>query len=143
MLRKAYRSALLPACRAANGVTLNPLRDVPRETVVERIVTISVEDLRGWLKNASYHVRLAVAIAALAPKLRLVNVLALTWPSENSRRRARGANARHAALTKALFAVAGLASAARFRPIASSAISWVASRRRARQDPQRSLPRGS
>ena len=29
--------------------------------------------------NASYHVRLAVAIAALAPKLRLANVLALTW----------------------------------------------------------------
>ena len=30
----------------------------------------------------SYHVRLAVAIAALAPKLRLASVLALTW-SEN------------------------------------------------------------
>jgi len=43
------------------------------------MVTISVEDLRGWLKNASYHIRLAVAIAALAPKLRLANVLALTW----------------------------------------------------------------
>jgi Phage integrase family len=60
-------------------VTLNPFRDVPRETVVERTVTISLEDLRSWLRNASYHVRLAVAIAALAPKLRLANVLALTW----------------------------------------------------------------
>ena len=52
---------------------------MPREAVVERMVTISLEDLRSWLANASYHVRLAVAIAALAPKLRLANVLALTW----------------------------------------------------------------
>src|SRR6185436_4191658 len=43
-----------------------------------RMVTISLEDLRSWLRNASYHIRLAVAIAALAPKLRLANVLALT-----------------------------------------------------------------
>jgi integrase len=63
----------------ASGVTLNPFRDVPREAVVERMVTISLEDLRSWLRNASYHIRLAVAIAALAPKLRLANVLALTW----------------------------------------------------------------
>src|SRR4051812_13498140 len=46
---------------------------------MERMVTISLEDLRSWLANATYHVRLAVAIAALAPKLRLANVLALTW----------------------------------------------------------------
>src|SRR3990170_1903202 len=52
---------------------------LPREAVVERMITISLEDLRRWLAHASYHVRLAVAIAALAPKLRLANVLALTW----------------------------------------------------------------
>ena len=69
----------MPAYRTASGVTLNPFRDVPREAVVERMVTISLEDLRSWLRNASYHIRLAVAIAALAPKLRLANVLALTW----------------------------------------------------------------
>ena len=79
VLRGMYKTALLPAYRTVSGVTLNPFRDVPRETVVERTVTISLEDLRSWLKNASYHVRLAVAIAALAPKLRLANVLALTW----------------------------------------------------------------
>jgi integrase len=79
VLRGLYKTALLPAYRAASGVTVNPFRDVPRDTVVERTVTISIEDLRSWLKNASYHVRLAVAIAALAPKLRLANVLALTW----------------------------------------------------------------
>ena len=79
VLRGLYRTALLPAYRVESGVTLNPFRDVPREAVMERMVTISLEDLRSWLANASYHVRLAVAIAALAPKLRLANVLALTW----------------------------------------------------------------
>jgi len=79
VLRGMYKTALLPAYRTASGVALNPFRDLPRESVVERMVTISVADLRSWLKYASYHVRLAVAIAALAPKLRLANVLALTW----------------------------------------------------------------
>ena len=79
VLRGLYRTALLPAYRVESGVALNPFRDVPREAVMERMVTISLEDLRSWLANASYHVRLAVAIAALAPKLRLANVLALTW----------------------------------------------------------------
>jgi integrase len=79
VLRGMYKTALLPAYRTASGVALNPFRDLPRESVVERMVTISVEDLRSWLTYASYHVRLAVAIAALAPKLRLANVLALTW----------------------------------------------------------------
>ena len=78
VLRGLYRTALLPAYRVASGVIQNPFRDVPRESVVERTVTISLEDLRSWLAHASYHVRLAVAIAALAPKLRLANVLALT-----------------------------------------------------------------
>ena len=79
VLRGFYRTALLPAYRTTSGITLNPFRDVPRETVVGRTVTIAIEDLRSWLQHASYHVRLAVAIAALAPKLRLANVLALTW----------------------------------------------------------------
>jgi hypothetical protein len=79
VMRGLYHTSLLPGYRVVSGVTLNPFRDVPREAVMERMVTISLEDLRGWLANASYHVRLAVAIAALAPKLRLANVLALTW----------------------------------------------------------------
>jgi integrase len=79
VLRGFYKTALLPGYRATSGITVNPFRDVPRETVVERTVTIAVDDLRSWLANASYHVRLAVAIAALAPKLRLASVLALTW----------------------------------------------------------------
>ena len=79
VLRGLYRTALLRAYRTVCGLTVNPFRDVPRETVVERTVTIAVSELRRWLRGASYHIRLAVAIAALAPKLRLSNVLALTW----------------------------------------------------------------
>jgi hypothetical protein len=64
VLRGFYKTALLPGYRATSGITVNPFRDVPRESVVERTVTIPVDDLRSWLANASYHVRLAVAIAA-------------------------------------------------------------------------------
>jgi len=33
----------------------NPFRDVARDTVSERTVTVSVDDLRKWLAAASYH----------------------------------------------------------------------------------------
>ncbi|MGH9162395.1 MAG: tyrosine-type recombinase/integrase, partial [Vicinamibacteraceae bacterium] len=77
--RGMYRTGLLPAYRSVSGMSVNPFRDVPRETTVERTVTIEVDDLRKWLQHASYHIRLAVAIAALAPKLRLASILSLTW----------------------------------------------------------------
>ena len=71
--------------RAATGLPgeqwrlRQPVSRCRADSVSERTVTVSVEDLRKWLAAASYHVRLAVAIAALAPKLRLASVLALTW----------------------------------------------------------------
>lgn len=79
VLRGMYHTALLPKYRTASGMTMNPFRDLPRETVTERTVTVPVPALRKWLANASYHVRVAVAVAALAPKLRLASVLSLTW----------------------------------------------------------------
>ena len=45
-LRGMYRTALLPAYRGSSGVSVNPFRDIARDTVSERTVTISVEDLR-------------------------------------------------------------------------------------------------
>ena len=78
-MRGLYRTALLPAYRAVSGITMNPFRDISRESVVERTVTITIDELRNWLGHASYHVRVAVAVAALAPKLRLASVLGLTW----------------------------------------------------------------
>jgi integrase len=74
-----YRVAMLPKFRRRTGVTMNPMEGVPRDRRVVRDVELSVEQLQAWLAHASYHVRLAMAIAALAPKLRLANVLALEW----------------------------------------------------------------
>ena len=78
-IRGLYRTARLPAYRAVSGITMSPFRDSSRETVVERTVTITIDEFRKWLAQASYHVRVAVAVAALAPKLRLAGVLGLTW----------------------------------------------------------------
>lgn len=74
-----YRVALLPRFREATGMTMNPFRDLPRDRDQARTATVTVEELRRWIAAASYHVRLAVAIAALAPKLRLGNILHLRW----------------------------------------------------------------
>jgi integrase len=74
-----YRLALTPAYRRRIGITQNPFLGIPREHTVERTVTLTHEQLRALLADASYHVRLAVAIGALAPKLRLENILSLRW----------------------------------------------------------------
>jgi integrase len=78
-LSQLYALALQPAYRKVTGVAVNPFIGVPRDRGGERTSTITIEQLRAWLQHASYHVRLAVAIAALAPKLRLANILALEW----------------------------------------------------------------
>lgn len=74
-----YRVALLPQFRKQTGVTMNPFVGLERERVHRRRVIVTVDQLRAWIAHASYHVRLAVAIAALAPKLRLRNILDLKW----------------------------------------------------------------
>jgi integrase len=79
VLSQMYRLALQPAFRARTAVTMNPFVGVPRDRGGERTSTVTVDELRAWLEHASYHVRLAVALAALAPKLRLANILALKW----------------------------------------------------------------
>jgi integrase len=78
-LRRLYATALLPQFRRRTGIDRNPFEDLPRDRTVARTTTVSVEQLRAWIAHASYHVRLAVAIAALAPKLRLGSILALRW----------------------------------------------------------------
>ena len=55
------------------------LHGVPRDRPGRRTVILTPAELRTFLSVASYHVRLAVAIGALAPKLRLGNILALRW----------------------------------------------------------------
>jgi integrase len=78
-LSQMYALALQPAFRNRTGITMNPFLGISRDRSGERTSTVSIEELQGWLRHASYHVRLAVSIAALAPELRLANVLALKW----------------------------------------------------------------
>jgi integrase len=85
VLSQMYRLALQPAYRSRTGVTMNPFVGIPRDKGHERTSTVSVDELRAWLSHASYHVRLAVAIAALAPKLRLANILKLRWKQDIDR----------------------------------------------------------
>jgi integrase len=74
-----YRVALLPANRKRSGVTSNPFAGVLRDRVPKRIRTFSHDQLRTVIDAAPWHVRVALAIGALAPKLRLINVLSLRW----------------------------------------------------------------
>jgi integrase len=78
-VRQMYQLALQPNWRAKTGVMLNPLDGIYRDRGRERDVILSPDELREILRHASYHLRLALAIGALAPKLRLANILALEW----------------------------------------------------------------
>lgn len=78
-LRKVYQTALLPQFALETGVTVNPFTSLPREHAPGRDVAITIDMLRRWIAHASYHVRLAVAIGALAPKMRLRTILDLRW----------------------------------------------------------------
>lgn len=74
-----YRLAQHPRYRKITGIETNPMDGVPRDRQRARDVTLSTDQVRAWIAHASYHVRLALAIAALAPKLRMRNVLDLRW----------------------------------------------------------------
>lgn len=79
MLRRMYTLALKPEYRKACGVASNPFIGVDNDPTPGRTVTQTEDEVRRWIEHASYHVRLAIGIAALAPKLRLANILALRW----------------------------------------------------------------
>lgn len=78
-LSQMYKLASSPTFRARTRVHSNPLAGVGRDSVVPREVVMTADELRRFLAVAAYHVRLAVAIGALAPKLRLANILGLRW----------------------------------------------------------------
>jgi len=79
VLHRMYVVALLAEYRHLSGVLENPFAGRPREPRQTRKVALTPTLVLTWLGAMSYHARLAVAIAALAPKLRLQNVLALEW----------------------------------------------------------------
>lgn len=74
-----YKLALRPAWRKKTNVAMNPMAGTERDATRSRQVTITVDQLRAWILASPPHVRLAMAIAALAPKLRLASILALRW----------------------------------------------------------------
>jgi hypothetical protein len=82
VVSQMFKLAASPPYRKRTGILTNPFAGIGRDRTVERTTTVTVEELRRWLADASYHIRLALAIAALAPKLRLHNVLALSPPLE-------------------------------------------------------------
>jgi integrase len=79
VLRRMYALAMQPEFRKVTGITTNPVVGLANDPTSERTVALTKDQVRDWLAAATYHVRLAIAIGALAPKLRLRNVLALEW----------------------------------------------------------------
>ncbi len=63
----------------APSITVNPYAGRSKPTIRKRTATITPDQLLAWLAAASYHIRLTMAIAALAPKLRVANILGLEW----------------------------------------------------------------
>jgi integrase len=90
--RNRYRSAVSqlyvlarrPRYRLATGIRKNPMRGVERDLERGRSVVLTREQLRAILDEAPRHLWLAVMIAALAPALRLGNILALRWDTHVS-----------------------------------------------------------
>lgn len=74
-----YRLAMRPRWRAVTNITVNPMAGTERDPVRSRKVTITADQLRAWITAAPPHVGLALAIGALAPKLRKASILALRW----------------------------------------------------------------
>jgi len=78
-LSQMFALARRPDHQKQTGVTMNPWDGVPRPKGRRRSFVLTREDARAILAAASYHIRLAVAIGALAPKLRRTNILRLEW----------------------------------------------------------------
>ncbi len=74
-----YRIAMRPKYRKLTGITMNPMEGVERDATRNRVQTLTDAQLAAWIRESAPHVRLAIVIGALAPKLRLASILALRW----------------------------------------------------------------
>lgn len=79
MMRRMYALAMQPQYRKVTGIKSNPFLGVLNEPTQNRSVVITPAQMRAWISHAPAHVRVAIAVAALAPKLRLANILGLRW----------------------------------------------------------------
>jgi integrase len=78
-MSQLYRIAMLPQYRSVTLVTMNPFAGLMRDSLKRRTATLTLPQIRDMLQAAAPHLRLAIAIGSLAPKLRLDNVLGLRW----------------------------------------------------------------
>lgn len=66
--------------RQRTGVTLNPFAGMIREPKKKRQpVGLTPAQLTSWIAHASHHARVAIALGALAPKLRRASIMALDF----------------------------------------------------------------
>lgn len=76
---RLYWFAMLPEHRKASGITFNPFRGIRRDKEFARDVVLTPKQIRAIMAASPPHLRLAIVIASLAPKLRLSNILQLKW----------------------------------------------------------------
>lgn len=79
-LSRLYWLAMQAEYREVSGApAYNPFKDRPRQRWTRRTTTLTAAQIRSWIQQASYHARLALAIATLNPKFRLENILKTEW----------------------------------------------------------------
>jgi integrase len=78
-LTQMFQLAMNPAYRKQTGIVSNPTAGMWRDPKRGRKAVLEVEDVVAIIAMGSYHLRLAVAIGLLAPKLREANILALDF----------------------------------------------------------------
>jgi len=79
LLSQMFRLAMSPLWRSQTGITSNPFAGGWRDPREGRTASLEIEDILAILEVASYHLRLALALALLTPKLREGNILRLRW----------------------------------------------------------------
>ncbi len=84
VVSQLFDLAAQPTYRTRTQVTANPMRGAFRDRPVRRSATLTPDEIRRGMAECNLHVRLAMAIAVYAPKLRLGNILALRWNHEVS-----------------------------------------------------------
>lgn len=79
LLSQMFKLAMAPAFRLQTGITFNPFAGGYRDPSYGREIALDRDDLLAILAVSSYHLRLAIAIGVLTPKLREGNILALRF----------------------------------------------------------------
>lgn len=79
LMLQMFQLAISPLYRRQTGIVSNPFAGQWRDPVRGRESVLSKDELVAILGAASWHLRLAIAIALLTPKFRLGNILALEW----------------------------------------------------------------